>query len=74
MQVKESEENIMNGLMIMDIIQSSNVPDYVLLEDENSKYIEWIFALILKNKCRAKEMYYLLSGFCGSDSERRCVI
>lgn len=33
--------------------------------DKQEKYIEWILKLVLKNKERAKEVYYLLVGFLG---------
>ena len=33
--------------------------------DEQKKYIEWILALVLRNKERAREVYYLLVGFLG---------
>ncbi len=33
--------------------------------DEQEKYIEWILKLVLKNKERVKEVYYLLVGFLG---------
>lgn len=31
--------------------------------EEKEKYIEWILKLVLKNKERAREVYYLLTGF-----------
>lgn len=33
--------------------------------DEQKKYIEWILELVMRNKERVKEIYYLLKGFLG---------
>lgn len=33
--------------------------------DEQKKYIEWILELVMRNKERVKEIYYLLIGFLG---------
>lgn len=43
----------------------------ILGEQEPSRYMEWSFAIILKNKEKAREIYYLLIGFCRNGSERR---
>lgn len=62
---------MMNALTKMNVILSSNAHS---LEDENSKYIDWIFSMVLRNKEKAKGIYYLLLGFCGDNEERRCRI
>lgn len=46
----------------------------ILREQKPPQYIKWSFAIILKNRDRAKEIYYLLLGFSGSGNERRCSI
>lgn len=36
-----------------------------LYELDLPKYVEWSFEIILRNKEKAREIYYLLTGFCG---------
>lgn len=36
--------------------------------DEQKQYIYWILKLVLRNKERAREVYYLISGFLGNSA------
>ncbi|MBD5395612.1 MAG: hypothetical protein HDR71_15430 [Lachnospiraceae bacterium] len=47
------------------VIPFNDAPDFSQLSNEDEKYVEWIYDLVLRNKNRAREIYYLLVGFCG---------